>query len=266
MSSNWAYTAFGATLGEEFAEHFGPSAETAYTSSAAISSSMREVFSDQRDLLHRGRNLIGFDGKNWIVGRIALPFNPEGTMASDPFGRHMHFTHGYTSQTSLFPGTFPYVDIQRYNELQRTHIFPMWGKWGDSSIRPKTITEFAPAHSEIPISKHLPPEAIDILKHAHGEGKPIALHYDAESKQWSKIEGFEKRINRYADQLASKPSVASTTHAAEDTAKNAKSFVSRVCEHPGRKLAIVVGTVALGASLVGVSWWAFKSKQQNKRR
>jgi hypothetical protein len=266
MSNNWAYTAFGATPVHEFAEHFGPSVEKAYTLSSAISTATREAFSQQREILHHGRNLIGFDGKNWIVGRMALPLNPQGRMALDAHGREMHFLHGYSSESSGFPERIPIVDMQHYNDLQQKHIFPIWGKWGDESIRPKSTTGFAPAHAEIAISEHLPQEAIDVLKQAHGEGKPIALHYDAVSKQWSNVEGFERRIRRNADQLAKlapKPHVSSANNAAADTAKKAaeptKGWVAGVWKHRGGKLAIIGGTVAFGA-LVG--YWVFKSKRE----
>jgi hypothetical protein len=274
MSNNWAYTAYGRTAADDFWEWFGPDAEKDAVISALMGSTRGKSPT-------KGINVIGFDGKNWFTGFAAdlkEVLDPEkydleryGTdvLSGKGRGRKLDWLHGYTSESAQFPERIPLVDRQHYLDLHEKNVIPIWEhtpkqRW-DGSVG-RTVTTFGGVeamHNPVSITGHVSEQAEALLREAHAAGKPIAIQYDAESKQWSRLERFEERFaNDCSKPVAQAHVPTSSVGGANKTVENARSWVARLWEHPsgGGKIAIVGGVVSLGA-LIG--YWAFKSKQNN---
>jgi hypothetical protein len=280
MGDNWAYTTKGRLKNHDCWDWFGPSRKEASVNK--LYDAAREHFwsGEKRDVLNKGFNVIGFDGKQWMVGHIALPSAvldsqayPPLEYAHDHVNRPVHFLHGFTSETSQFPEHLPLIDRQHFKELHEQHIIPIWKHSIENSAADieRNLTSFKPDQEEAAIISHLPADAVDLLRKAHAQGRPIALQYESAGKNWTRLQGFENNIKRQARKESGESTTQAVGHArlsnthgpSQDSAKRTEetttNWIAQVWEHPGGKLAVIGGTVCIGTLL---GYWMFRTKQK----
>lgn len=206
----------------------------------------------------KGQHFIAFDGARWHVGYGGGPnsfldaekypahiYSCEG-LHLDPgelperkMGeRATHWLHGHTSMDSTFPEQIPHLDKAALAALHEEHVIPHWlrGHYTDTSPIPQwERTAYAP-HSEVPhvtLAEHLPADAIEKLREAHAQGKPVMLAYDGATKTVTDVSGRYSSHLRLAAQETTRaksvsgtePKPAATTRAHElTTGKSASAF------------------------------------------
>jgi hypothetical protein len=294
MTHNWAYTVFGALHKDDIWDWFGPADNGSQQLSRKAYTALRDsLWGADQSKLDSGCNIIGFDGKKWLVGRVALPSSaldaakyPADKYACDRVGRPIHVLHGYISDTAEVPARIPKINTKQFGELHERNMIPLWNKSlaaGEAGAfahesNYRTITDFQPASAEVGIFEHLPVEAVSELQAAHREKKPIALSYDTDSKKWSRITSFETQMEREAKSaaatarkhtgseirervLAGKPASMPIGPKSAD-ASNSGWLAKFKKMSLGGKLAVIGGTVAIGA-VVGI--WTFKHIQSRNK-
>jgi hypothetical protein len=276
MGNGWGYTAKGRLRKDDKWDWFCPTETKSRLEDVLFHSTRHEI----RDIVDKeGANVIGFDGKNWVLGFHAVPSAvldqnkfPHDKYGCDTAGRPLDWFHGFASESADFPERIPIVGRAHFKEMHETRIMPLWeqsmassdGAWYGKDY--KTMTSFETAIPTDSIASHLPQDAVDLLGQAHHQCKPIALHYNSETKRWSQIKRFEKdlgdrikyeaeRDKSLADREAKDYASATAQQGSlETTIKEAEADKGWVASfqkiHPAGKLAIIGGTVALGG-LIG---------------
>lgn len=267
MSETWAYTAHGRLSNHDQWDWFGPSPHTSLFEAKLYSKGRQEII----DLRKKAGHVIGFDGKHWIVGQVALP---ETFLDNDKYPpniynyangtRPVHFLHGYQSASGEFPERIPVLDQHTMAELHEKNIIPLWDRSVQDPHRiykmaGRTATSFELLSQSVNIADHLPSEAIEELRRAGAERKPIAVLYDPKEEQWSRIAAFERendleRLSREAREATIK-TIPDTPTVEREVEQIGRSFRNI---HPVGKIAIIGGSVAL-LSLIG--YWVFRTGQ-----
>jgi hypothetical protein len=277
MADKWAYAAFGRLKNHDVWDWFGP--DPIPRKPDNLVGSLYASARDGMGALHGAgprvnhTHVIGFDGKNWLVGQVALPETfldhkryPPRIYNCDFVGREVHFLQGYQSASPVFPDEIPSVDLTRAAQLHERNIIPLWDRSvsNEYSDLPKTVTPFESVRKSVSLSDHLPPEAIERLREAHAAGKPIAVRYDPQSKGWWQLKQFDRNLQKETTESPKPQPLPQAAPEAERAAEQSgKSFLEGFKKmHPAGKTAIVGGSVAL-ATLLG--YWVYKVKHRDQR-
>jgi hypothetical protein len=289
MADKWAYTAYGRLRKTDVWNWFGPTDRRGFDPLVGgLYGTTNRAFLGNHNILDEGVHVLGFDGKNWLVGFMALPTSvldankySRADYAVDYQGnRPIRFLHGYVSENSNLPDYLPKVDAEQFRAQHESKIIPLWdrsakGEPIGSLTHERKVTPFEAIGDIVAIEQRLPADAIATLRDAQREARPIAIHFDPATNQWSEMGGFRSevsRIQKLANDMERPASHATTSIAptgnaepvgnpAQGSGVAARSWIRRVWECPGGKLAIIGGTVALGA-LVG--YWAYRARHGNK--
>lgn len=217
----------------------------------AFYEAMRDHTSDLKDKQNSGRHYIAYDGERWISGFGGLPNSfldaqkfPEAIYSREGIGggqgRFTHWFHGYVSKDKTFPNHIPSLSKETVAKLHEEQVIPHWHLKGGGENPPvpnaaMTTYESVDVIGKSVLTETLPPEALEKLKQAHAQGKPIMLSYDAASKTYiDATPTFKRNIsyNNYQRDLQTKretpkASVASSIPAPSASASSESSFFER---------------------------------------
>lgn len=212
----WAYTALGRLKHHDMWDWFGPATTSWYDPLTTCLHGGYGLSQPPAAIQKLGTSVIGFDGTKWIAGYMGQPsslldaakHSPE-RYAYDVGNRPIRWLHSFVSDSADFPESIPLVDAAGFKELHEKYAVPLFDK---SIANPdfrfertpnsgKTLTAFELARRPVALTEHLPADAIAALKKAHAEGKPIGIHYNAATKEWSIPPTFNQDIGRQMAQV-----------------------------------------------------------------
>lgn len=246
------------------------------------------------------QHFIGFDGERWRFAHCGLPNSyldavkyPEDIhsyelSSSGGKGRRLHWMHGYTSQDASFPGHIPKLEKATLAQLHETHVIPHWMETDYQKIRDtRPIMHSQYGHirdiPHIELREYLPPDALEALKKAHTEGKPILIAYDETAKTFANLtEPYERSLRQrefapspvppsHSAASASSPRSSSGTYtsATASETRETEGFLKKLLSfrnangttHWGK-----VGGVAAGAAAIGgVAYLALGHKKTEEK-